>query len=164
MHEYLQRYAAKWDLHRRIEFETYVEEISRTESGDGWSIRIKRADGSQDDYQTKKLIVATGITNRPHHPQLPDTSSYGCPIVHSSSLGKQADHLRESLVRAIVSALYATPEPLQNDLQKLCAWPLLTTAIYSIGLGVCHPCQPPILPLSEALLSHAQVHLRPMDA
>lgn len=101
MHEYLDRYAKKWDLHRRIDFETYVEEVGRLDSDDGWKVRVKRIDGSKYDYEAAKLIVATGITNRPHHPRLPDTTAYGCPIVHSTQLGKKADVITSRSVETV---------------------------------------------------------------
>ncbi|ETN37631.1 uncharacterized protein HMPREF1541_07254 [Cyphellophora europaea CBS 101466] len=92
MHDYLQKYAAKWDIPRRIDYETYVKEVSRlSPNTDGWNVRVRKADGSEQDMQTKKLIVATGITNRPHRPQLPDVAEFGCPIIHSAELGKQSD-------------------------------------------------------------------------
>ncbi|RMZ76393.1 hypothetical protein DV737_g4866, partial [Chaetothyriales sp. CBS 132003] len=90
MHEYLKQYAQKWDLLRRISFETFVEEITRLDSREGWNVRVKNANGQSQDLQTRKLVVATGVSHRPHRPQLPDAEKFEAPIIHSAEMGKQA--------------------------------------------------------------------------
>lgn len=101
MHEYLEQYARKWDLHRRIEFETYVEEIARLDPDNGWSVKVRKLDGTQHEFQTEKLIIATGITNRPHYPKLPDTTSYECQVLHSTHLGKKADAVTSQSTKTV---------------------------------------------------------------
>lgn len=92
MHEYLTQYARKWDVLRRIDFETTVEEVARLPDSLGWAIRVSKPDGTRLDLQTKQLIVASGITNRPHRPLLPTGSDtvFAAPILHSAELGKRS--------------------------------------------------------------------------
>jgi hypothetical protein len=93
MHTYLERYAEKWDIARRIEYETFVEEVSRS---NGWTVRCKGK-----TFETKKLIVATGITNRPHRPILPHVDDFQCPIIHSAELGRQVDKVTSKAVKTV---------------------------------------------------------------
>ncbi|RMZ87300.1 hypothetical protein DV736_g5479, partial [Chaetothyriales sp. CBS 134916] len=90
MHEYLKQYAQKWDILRRIEFETFVDEITRLDGRVGWNVRVKSANGQSQDWQTRKLVVATGVSHRPHRPQLPDADKFEAPIIHSAEMGKLA--------------------------------------------------------------------------
>ena len=102
MHDYLNRYAEKWDILRRIDFETYVEAVSRLDGEEsGWNVRVRKADGTEQDLQTRKLIVASGITNRPHRPDLPGPTDFECPIVHSAELGKQAQTVTSKSVENV---------------------------------------------------------------
>ena len=87
MHEYLKQYAQKWDILRRIEFETFVKEITRLEEREGWSVRVRKGDMEQE-MQTKKLIIATGITHRPHKPHIEGAENFEVPIIHSAEMGK----------------------------------------------------------------------------
>ena len=101
MYAFLDHYAKKWDITRRVEFQTYVKEISRLDYNTGWNVSVRRSDDTEDNYSTAKLIVATGITNTPHYPHLPDTSSYGSPIIHSANLGKQTDTILSKSVQTV---------------------------------------------------------------
>lgn len=89
MHEFFKQYAQKWDVLRRIDFEVQVLEITRLENQTGWNVRVRKASGEQD-MQTKKLIIATGVTNRPHMPPIEGSDRFDGPIVHSAELGKKS--------------------------------------------------------------------------
>ena len=89
MHEYLKAYAKQFDVFRRIDFETEVLEVSRLESTQGWNVKARTPVGEQH-MQTKKLIIATGVTNRPHKPLISGAEEFDGPILHSAELGKQA--------------------------------------------------------------------------
>ena len=89
MHEYFKQYAQRADILRRIDFETEVLEVSRLESTKGWTVKVRRQSGEQE-MQTKKLIVATGVTNDPHRPQIEGADSFGGPIIHSAECGTKS--------------------------------------------------------------------------
>ncbi len=93
MHEYYQAYAEQSDLLRLIEFNTKVCDISRLEGSQGW--RLKTETGS-NEFQTKKLLIATGITNLPHRPVLQGAEDFGGPIIHSAELGLKGSFLFEN--------------------------------------------------------------------
>ncbi|EXJ87522.1 hypothetical protein A1O3_04482 [Capronia epimyces CBS 606.96] len=100
MHAYLRAYAERSNLVRLIDFETHVQEIGQLPNGQGWRLKVRCARPSasvsasinqntsnEHEIQTKKLIIATGITNRPHRPFLIGAAVFGGPIIHSAELG-----------------------------------------------------------------------------
>ena len=89
MHEFFKAYAGQFDILRRIDFELQVLEITRLEETEGWKVRVQTPDGEQN-MQTEKLIIATGVTNRPHKPPIEGSDAFDGPIVHSAELGKQS--------------------------------------------------------------------------
>ncbi|EXJ83618.1 hypothetical protein A1O1_07241 [Capronia coronata CBS 617.96] len=105
MHEYLVAYAERSDLVKLIDFETHVQEISQLQNGQGWNLKVRRCDSAAvgsngagsttTEIQTKKLIIATGITNQPNRPFLIGTAAFEGPIVHSSEMGMKADALMD---------------------------------------------------------------------
>lgn len=94
MHDYLVAYAQKWDIMRRIKFNTKVSTIERDDSGTGWKLTVQRSDSDamesgESALVTKKLIVATGVTNEPHRPRLPGQETFGGQVLHSADLGEE---------------------------------------------------------------------------
>jgi hypothetical protein len=108
MHEYYKAYAERHGVAQLIDFEATVVEISRLQDRPGWNVKIRpsgSAMGADDvspdrtdpnkpstttEVHARKLIVATGVTNRPHRPVLPGSDDFGGPIVHSAELGQKA--------------------------------------------------------------------------
>lgn len=88
MHKYLEAYAQRSDLVRLIDFDTKVTEIAPSDDHKGWILRTSLDAG---EYKTKKLIVATGVTNQPHRPTLKGAENFGGPIIHSAELGFKGD-------------------------------------------------------------------------
>ncbi|KAJ9502447.1 hypothetical protein H2202_001568 [Exophiala xenobiotica] len=93
MHEYYQAYAEHHDLVKLIDFDTRVCDISRLEGSQGW--RLTTEIGSKE-FQTKKLLIATGITNHPHRPVLQGAEGFDGPIIHSAELGLKGSLLFEN--------------------------------------------------------------------
>ena len=89
MHEFFNAYAKQFDILRRVDFETEVLEISRLEGTQGWNVRARGPVGEQH-IQTKKLIIAAGVTNRPHKPPINGAEEFDGLILHSTELGKRA--------------------------------------------------------------------------
>ena len=98
IHDYLSKYAADHDLLRRIRFNTTVERAVRC--GTRWRLSFK---GSKDVMETGKLIVATGVTSRPHMPVAAQTTkSLTVPIVHSRDLGASYSTLQSEKIQNVV--------------------------------------------------------------
>lgn len=94
MHEYITAYAERSDLVKLIDFETNVTEISQLSNG-SWNLKARVHSDVEVEYQTKKLIVATGVTNVPHRPILRGAEDFGGPIMHSAELGKKGQALTD---------------------------------------------------------------------
>ena len=104
MHEYFKQYAQRADILRRIDFETEVLEVSRLESTEGWMVKVRRPSGEQE-MQTKKLIVATGVTNDPHRPRIEGADSFGGSIIHSAECGTKSGPIVKDPEIEIVAVL-----------------------------------------------------------
>jgi cation diffusion facilitator CzcD-associated flavoprotein CzcO len=91
MHRYISAYAEQFDLLRLIDFESHVTEISKLQGVHGWNVKLRAG----TDIQTRKLVIATGVTNVPNRPQLNGTEEFGGPIMHSGELGMQGKALTD---------------------------------------------------------------------
>ena len=106
MHDYLVAYAQKWDILRRIKFNTVVSTVERDEAGTRWKVTVKKAN-QKEDYTnesvlyTKKLIVATGVTNELHHPRIPGSEEFGTSVLHSADLGREKAWLDDPSVKTV---------------------------------------------------------------
>lgn len=77
---YLEKYAETHDLLRRIRFNTWIEKAER--SARGWRLTVKSSGVVID---TKKLILATGVTSVPSVPEF-KTERPTVPLIHSRDL------------------------------------------------------------------------------
>lgn len=98
LHEYLKAYAMKWDLMKRISFQskiTSAEKLEKEQYG-LWKLSVEREDEGvsfSSDIQAKKLIIATGLNSQPHRPNFKNEESFNGPIVHSAELGQEHTRL-----------------------------------------------------------------------
>lgn len=77
LNRYLNDLAKKFGIYSRIRFNTEVETIEATDAG----YRVHTINGQ--DLETKKIIVATGLTSQPNFPQYPGKESFGAPYFHA---------------------------------------------------------------------------------
>jgi len=96
MHNYLQAYAQRSNILPRIDFETRVLAISRLDDRAGWNLRVRQG-ADERDLQTRKLIIATGVTNAPNRPSIEGASDFEAPILHSAELGLKSGLLTKDL-------------------------------------------------------------------
>ena len=103
MHDYLVVYAQKWDILRRIMFSTVVSTIERDDSNLGWKLSVMNMNDSSNvrTLCTKKLVVATGLTNEPHRPMLPGQDDFEAPILHSVDLGREIQWLNDPNISTV---------------------------------------------------------------
>jgi cation diffusion facilitator CzcD-associated flavoprotein CzcO len=113
MHQYLEDYARKHGLLDRISLNTRVSTIERLEHGDGvvWQLYCQSRryrNGTATQYsrdktvKTRKLILATGVTNEPNQPRISGEIEFSAPIVHSARLGHEATRLlQDSSIRRV---------------------------------------------------------------
>lgn len=107
VHAYLVEYATKFNLVDRIRLNTWIESIRRESislAGDGtlhWTVTVA---GSREQLQTKKLIIATGLTSESLMPFLPGRDEFEGDVLHSKALGhpQTVDRISDTSVRHVV--------------------------------------------------------------
>lgn len=93
VHDYLRKYAEKFDVYRRIRFQTKVETAERTQGG--WILKMQQ-NGNKTQLLARKLVVATGLTSEPFIPDIAGSESFDAPLFHCRDLKDQADTLFKS--------------------------------------------------------------------
>lgn len=99
MHQYLVRYAEKFDLMRRIRFGEQV--VSVEKQGKGWSLLTRKIGCEEEIMTCDVLLLATGMNSRPKMPDL-DTSAFDGLVIHSKDLHKRRVDLLSEKVRSVV--------------------------------------------------------------
>lgn len=94
--QYLKLYADKFDVTRRIRFNTKVVTAERV--GDGWALTTEA--GATINCQ--KLIVATGLTSMPFLPSIPGVESLGAPVFHTKQFHSGLPELKKNAKRVTV--------------------------------------------------------------
>jgi cation diffusion facilitator CzcD-associated flavoprotein CzcO len=88
LHEYLTKFAEKFDILDKIRFSTKVVSAEHQEGSDGgWIVTVQDAtDTSSKETKilARKLIVATGLTSEPFLPDFTGQETFGVPIFHGS--------------------------------------------------------------------------------
>ena len=99
IHEYLRSYAEKFDVYRRIRFESKVETVERRQGG-GWVLTIREGGNSNGGGLTQllahKLLIATGLTSEPFLPDISGSESFDAPLFHCRYLLDHADTMFKS--------------------------------------------------------------------
>ena len=86
LHQYLQQYAKKFDVYRRISFYSRVESVERKD-GYGWIVNSSAIGGATNGRRrtvlARKLVISTGLTSEPFVPSFVGSESFGAPIFHT---------------------------------------------------------------------------------
>lgn len=83
VHRYLDEYAEKFDLKRRLRLSSKVTHVDRDSVNKIWSLRVENC---EDILLCEKLIIATGLTSQPFLPDIPRCDFKG-EILHTKVLG-----------------------------------------------------------------------------
>jgi len=90
MNAYLRAYADHFHLTDKPRLNTPVVEIRRqSEGGSKWEVVVDNGEVLSCD----KLVVATGVLSIPHLPDIQGSEDFHAPLIHSSSLGREANHI-----------------------------------------------------------------------
>jgi putative flavoprotein involved in K+ transport len=54
------------------------------ESTKGWSVTVRRADGSTREMQPRHVVLATGVSGIPNIPRIPELEGFHGQVIHSS--------------------------------------------------------------------------------
>lgn len=96
LHRYLTDFAKKFGMFSRTQFKTKVQSVEATPNGYNVTVSTKKG---QQVLETKKLIIATGLTSEPNFPQYPGKEDFGGPYFHAKdfrgndSTVKTAEHV-----------------------------------------------------------------------
>ncbi|KEF55973.1 uncharacterized protein A1O9_07553 [Exophiala aquamarina CBS 119918] len=101
LHRYLQQFAAKFDLTRRTKLNAAVDVVERL-ADNRWKITAKLPSNVTEQFETDKLILATGLTNRPFVPVFPGQENFQAPLFHVKYLKDEADKLINSSKNVII--------------------------------------------------------------
>ncbi|KAK7227794.1 hypothetical protein V2G26_015797 [Clonostachys chloroleuca] len=99
LHRYLTDFAKHYGFFEQIQFNTAVNLVDRNGNG-GWRLSVSSPDGNQT-YETKKLILATGLTSTPNFPKYKGANDFEGPFFHAKDFCKEAPRL-QNIKNAIV--------------------------------------------------------------
>lgn len=80
LHRYLIDFAERFGIYKRTRFNAKVEVVEPSSSG-GWKLGVSE-EGSSESIETKKLIIASGLTSTPNVPKYPGQESFIPPFFH----------------------------------------------------------------------------------
>jgi 4-hydroxyacetophenone monooxygenase len=81
---YFQGVADRYDLRKKIRFETEVLEAAFDEPRAVWSVRLRHKDGREETVEATAVITAVGQLNRPRLPDIKGRDSFAGPSFHSA--------------------------------------------------------------------------------
>jgi cation diffusion facilitator CzcD-associated flavoprotein CzcO len=92
LHRYLTDFAKKFGVYGRIKFNTKVESLEPTADG-GWRLSTT-SDGASETFETKKAIIATGLTSQPNFPAYPGAETFEASYFHAKDFCKNGDTVK----------------------------------------------------------------------
>ncbi len=106
VHDYLRTYAEKFDIMRRIRFESKVETVERRQGGGGWILTVQEGGNNSEDARSQllaeKLVIATGLTSEPFLPDFVGSESFDTPLFHCRDFLEHGDRLFRSAINVTV--------------------------------------------------------------
>lgn len=85
MQNYLLGIADKYDLRRRIRFNTRVETLVYNEEAGTWAVTVRTPDGAAETIVVNAVINGHGPVNRFQWPDIPGLSDFGGTVVHTAT-------------------------------------------------------------------------------
>ena len=120
LHSYFRDCVGAFGIGEHIRFRTEVLSATWSEEDRRWTVRVRRADGTEESLAADAVISAVGQLNRPSLPDIPGRDSFAGPAFHSARWDHDVD-LRGKRVAVIgtgASAFQIIPEiaPLVGEL------------------------------------------------
>ncbi|MDT4915661.1 MAG: hypothetical protein QOH89_361, partial [Pseudonocardiales bacterium] len=105
---YAEHVADKYDLRRRMRFDTAVASAHWDAGAEHWTVRT--ADG--DSLHATYLLTATGFLSQPHRPDIPGIDSFAGKIIHTAAWddGYDLDGKRAAVIGTGATAVQLIPE------------------------------------------------------
>ncbi|KAH8886561.1 putative dimethylaniline monooxygenase [Thozetella sp. PMI_491] len=93
LHRYLTDFAQKYGIYDRLQFNSSVGLVEQTP--EGWKLTVNTPQGDKK-IETKKLILATGLTSTPNMPSYNGSENFGKPLFHAKDFCRRAPELEGS--------------------------------------------------------------------
>ena len=103
LHDYLVTYALKWDVLRRVRFNTTVTGIEKDQSSSsGWLVSVFDAiTATASVLKAQKLVISTGVTNNPYRPRFAGAEEFGAQVLHTADLGRETTWMMDPTVETV---------------------------------------------------------------
>jgi len=96
MHEYLSKYAEKFDILDKIRLQSKVLTAEHQDGPDGGWILTVQAGASVTKIAARKLVMATGFTSEPFLPHFEGQEEFGVPLFHGKDFLENSDTLNSA--------------------------------------------------------------------
>jgi 4-hydroxyacetophenone monooxygenase len=109
---YFQGVADRYDLRKKIRFETEVQEAVFDETRALWKVRVRAKDGAEETLEANAVVTAVGQLNRPRLPDIRGRDSFAGPSFHSAQWAPHVDLTgkRVAVIGTGASAFQLVPE------------------------------------------------------
>jgi cation diffusion facilitator CzcD-associated flavoprotein CzcO len=101
LHKYLTDFAKHFGVSGRTRLNTKLEEIEPSSTG-GWLIRVTTANGTAETVESKRLVLATGLTSQPNIPVYEGADSFKPPFFHAKDFCARKDTVANSQTAVVV--------------------------------------------------------------
>jgi len=91
MQNYLLFVADKYDLRRKIRFQTTVTELQFDDARNWWNVTVRNKDGSTEVIKANAVINAHGPVNRWVWPKIPGLEEFKGPRMHTANWDPKVD-------------------------------------------------------------------------
>ena len=89
--DYFREVADEYGIHEHIRFNTEVTAAAWDEAARSWRLRVRTADGREEELEAQALIAAAGQLNRPKMPEIPGRERFAGPSFHSAQWDHSVD-------------------------------------------------------------------------
>ena len=110
--KYFKGIADKYDLRKKIRFETLVEQVAWDEARSVWRATLKGKDGKTETVEANVVVTAVGQLNRPKFPEIEGMETFAGPAFHSAEWRHDVDlkGKRVAVIGTGASAYQFVPE------------------------------------------------------
>jgi hypothetical protein len=104
VHEYLCRFAERYELHSRLRLQSKVERAELM-ADHRWSLTVRHVSSKiVSSVIAAKLVIATGMTSEPNIPTFPGQETFTGNFLHSRQLRDRAEDIRQSREVVVIGA------------------------------------------------------------
>lgn len=102
LHRYLTDFAKKFGVYSRIQFSTKVESL-QSSTGGGWIISTSpKSQRGEQRIETRKVIIATGLTSQPNFPSYLGSETFDAPYFHAKDFCRNGETVKTAKNAVVV--------------------------------------------------------------